>query len=239
MLIVSPEFRCSNEILTIAAMLSVPNVFLRPNAQRQQADAAHAEFAHPDGDHLTLLNVYHSYKNNCPDASTASQWCWQNYLSYRALQQADNVRNQLQRTMERYDLDLVSTSYEDKNYYINIRKAITCGFFMQVAHKEGGAKGGYLTIKDNQVVAPHPSTAMDHMPPFLLYHEFVLTTRNFIRTVTEVKPEWLIEFAPAYYDPRLTKDLSGEVKRVMEGIIGATKRDGDKDGPSKKKKKRA
>ncbi|UZJ56657.1 hypothetical protein CBS101457_005977 [Exobasidium rhododendri] len=238
MLIVSPEFKCSNEILTIAAMLSVPNVFLRPNAQRQQADQAHAEFSHPDGDHLTLLNVYHSYKNNCPDANTASQWCWQNYLSYRTLQQADNVRNQLQRTMERYNLDLISTSYEDKNYYTNIRKALTCGFFMQVAHKEGGAKGSYLTIKDNQVVAPHPSTTMDHMPPFLLYHEFVLTTRNFIRTVTEVKPEWLLEFAPAYYDPRLTKDLSGEVKRVMEGIIGANKKEGDRDGPSKKKKKR-
>ncbi len=36
MLIVSPEFKCSNEILTIAAMLSVPNVFVRPNSQKQQ-----------------------------------------------------------------------------------------------------------------------------------------------------------------------------------------------------------
>lgn len=243
MLIVSPEFKCSNEILTIAAMLSVPNVFMRPNAQRSQADAAHAEFAHPDGDHLTMLNVYHSYKNNCTDNATASQWCWQNYLSFRTLQQADNVRAQLQRTMERFNLDLVSTAYEDKNYYINIRKALTCGFFMQVAFKEGGGggKGSYLTIKDNQIVAPHPSTSMDHMPPFLIYHEFVLTTRNFIRTITEVKPEWLLDFAPAYYDPRQAKDLSGEVRRVMEGLVGqqGVGRIGRKeDGPSKKKKKK-
>lgn len=243
MLIVSPEFKCSNEILTIAAMLSVPNVFMRPNAQRSQADAAHAEFAHPDGDHLTMLNVYHSYKNNCHDNATASQWCWQNYLSFRTLQQADNVRAQLQRTMERFNLDLVSTSYEDKNYYTNIRKALTCGFFMQVAFKEGGGggKGSYLTIKDNQIVAPHPSTSMDHMPPFLIYHEFVLTTRNFIRTITEVKPEWLLDFAPAYYDPRQANDLSGEVRRVMENLIGqqGVGRLGKKeDGPSKKKKKR-
>ena len=56
MLIVSPEFKCSNEILSVAAMLSVPNVFVRPSqaSQRQAADAARAEFAHPDGDHLTL-----------------------------------------------------------------------------------------------------------------------------------------------------------------------------------------
>lgn len=35
-----------------------------------------------------------------PDAN----WCWNNYVSYRAMQQADNVRNQLKRTMEKLDL---------------------------------------------------------------------------------------------------------------------------------------
>lgn len=215
MLIVSPEFKCSNEILTIAAMLSIPNVFVRPNSQKQQADAARAEFSHPDGDHLTLLNVFHAYKTNCPDPKAGSDWCWQNYLSHRALMQADNVRSQLQRTMERYNLDLVSTPFEDKRYYTNIRMAIACGFFMQVAHKSGGTKGAYQTIKDNQVVSPHPSTTLDHTPEFVLYHEFVLTTRNFIRTVTEVKPEWLYDFAPTYYDP---SNMEGEVRRIMSTL---------------------
>jgi pre-mRNA-splicing factor ATP-dependent RNA helicase DHX15/PRP43 len=52
--------------------------------------------------------------------------------------------------MEKFDLELVSTAWEDKNYWNNIRQALTCGFFMQVAHKEG-ERGGYLTVKDNQV----------------------------------------------------------------------------------------
>ena len=64
MLICSPEFKCSNEMLSIAAMLSVPNPFLRPNNQRKEADEAKAQFTHPDGDHLTLLNVYHAYKTS-------------------------------------------------------------------------------------------------------------------------------------------------------------------------------
>lgn len=64
MLICSPEFKCSNEILSIAAMLSVPNPFIRPNSQRKEADEAKAQFTHPDGDHLTLLNVYHAYKTS-------------------------------------------------------------------------------------------------------------------------------------------------------------------------------
>lgn len=76
-------------------------------------------------------------------------WAWTNYLSLRALQQAENVRGQLQRTMERFEIELVTLN-NAKKLYENIRKALVAGFFMQVAHKEG-EKGNYLTVKDNQV----------------------------------------------------------------------------------------
>jgi pre-mRNA-splicing factor ATP-dependent RNA helicase DHX15/PRP43 len=53
--------------------------------------------------------------------------------------------------MERLEIDLVTKSYNDENRrYTNIRKALVCGYFMQVAHKEG-ENGAYLTVKDNQV----------------------------------------------------------------------------------------
>lgn len=76
-------------------------------------------------------------------------WTWTNYLSARALAQADNVRNQLQRTMERYEVELVSIQ-DERKLWLAVRQALVCGFFMQVAHKEGD-KGNYLTVKDNQV----------------------------------------------------------------------------------------
>lgn len=41
--------RCSNEILSIAAMLSVPNVFMRPREAAKAADEAKARFTHIDG----------------------------------------------------------------------------------------------------------------------------------------------------------------------------------------------
>lgn len=59
---------------------------------------------------------------------------------------------------------------------------------MKVAHLE--RTGHYLTVKDNQIVQVHPSTVLDMKPQWLLYNEFVLTSKNYIRTVTEVKPEW-------------------------------------------------
>jgi len=210
MLIVSPEFNCSNEMLTITAMLSVPNVWLRPNNQRREADAAKALLTVPDGDHLTLLNVYNNYIQNMHDKN----WAWTNYLSARALAQADNVRAQLQRTMERFEVELISVQ-DERKMWENVRKALVCGFFMQVAHKEG-EKGNYLTVKDNQVVGLHPSCGLDTQPEWVLFNEFVLTTRPYIRTVTEVRPEWLLEYARNYFD--LASFPDGETKRALQRI---------------------
>jgi len=217
MLVVSPEFNCSNEILSITAMLSVPNCFLRPREAQKAADEAKACFAHIDGDHLTLLNVYHAYKQNNEDPN----WCYENFINTRALKVADNVRQQLVRIMTRYNLKLCSTDFESHEYYLNLRKAMLAGYFMQVAHRE--RSGQYLTVKDNQIVQLHPSTCVDHKPEWVLYNEYVLTSSNFIRIVTDVRGEWLIDIAPHYYD--LSNFPQCEAKFVLERLYNKRERD--------------
>lgn len=220
MLISSPEFYCSNEILSLTALLSVPQIFVRPASARKRADEMKALFTHPDGDHLTLLNVYHAFKS--PDAQeNPKQWCHEHFLSLRALQSADNVREQLRRIMEREEIDLMSTPFEDKKYYENIRRALVAGFFMQVAKKEGTSKS-YITVKDNQNVLLHPSTVLNQDAEWLVYNEFVLTTKNYIRTVTTVKPEWLLDIAPIYYD--ISTFAKGEVKTALVRAAERVKR---------------
>ncbi|XP_004292240.1 PREDICTED: probable pre-mRNA-splicing factor ATP-dependent RNA helicase [Fragaria vesca subsp. vesca] len=188
MLIVSPQYNCSNEILTISAMLSVPTPFIRPRDETKEANEAKSAFAHIDGDHLTLLNVYHAYKQHNEDPS----WCYDNYLSHKALQAADNVRQQLMRIMTRLNLKLCSTDLRSPDYYINTRKALLAGYFRQVAHRQ--RSGEYLTRKEKQVVHLHPSSSLDHKPEFLIYNEYVFTSRSFIRTVTKISGEWLVEY---------------------------------------------
>uniref|UniRef100_A0A1B0GNJ7 RNA helicase n=1 Tax=Phlebotomus papatasi TaxID=29031 RepID=A0A1B0GNJ7_PHLPP len=87
MLIASCNHNCSNEILSITAMLS---------------------------------------GNEDPT------WCYENFINYRSLKSADNVRQQLSRIMDRFNLKRTSTEFTSKNYYVNIRKALVQGFFMQV-----------------------------------------------------------------------------------------------------------
>lgn len=153
-------------------------MFLRPNEAKKAADEAKMKFAHIDGDHLTLLNVYHAYKQSesdmysttvsyfclftcalyhlrielpftffvgfllttvtnkfaCPFLSDHEdvQWCYDNFIQQRSLKSADNVRQQLTRIMERFNLARRSTDFNSRDYYVNIRKALVTGFFMQV-----------------------------------------------------------------------------------------------------------
>lgn len=218
LLLSSVDYSCSNEMLSIVAMLSVPNCFVRPNDKRKQADEAKAKFAHADGDHLTLLNLYHAYKK---DGINDQAWCHRNYVNPRSLKSADDVRSQLQRIMERLGLKLCSPKFGTPSYYISIRKALVSGYFMQAAHAERG--GSYSTAKDNQIVRIHPSSVLDITPDWVIYHEFVLTTQNYIRTVTSVKPEWLLEIASHYYD--LSKFPKNEARQSLENARMKMNRD--------------
>lgn len=147
------------------------------------------------------------------------EWCWDNFLDFRSLRNADNVRAQLERIMRRLKVPLVSADFTSRDYYTNIRRALVSGFYMQVAHLERG-KGSethYLTVKDNQIAALHPSAALKQKPDWVLYHEFVQTNKNFLRTCTSVRGEWLVDIAPHYFD--LENFPQGETRRELERLF--------------------
>ncbi|KAK4226997.1 putative Pre-mRNA-splicing factor ATP-dependent RNA helicase PRP43 [Podospora fimiseda] len=213
MLISSPEFYCSNEILSITSLLSVPSIWIRPNNNRKRADEMKAQFAHPDGDHLTLLNAYHAYKGAEQNGEDVKNWCHEHFLSFRHLSSADNVRAQLKRIMEVNEIELISTPFQNKDYYTNIRRALLAGFFMQVAMRESSNSKVYKTVKDDQLVLIHPSTSVTNTYDWVVYNEFVLTTKQYIRTITNIRPEWLLEIAPVYYD--VDSFEKGEIKSAL------------------------
>ncbi|OII75143.1 helicase associated domain-containing family protein [Cryptosporidium andersoni] len=217
MLLKSSEHKCVSEILTITAILSVSNIFYRPRDKLREADEAKNRFIHADGDHLTLLNVFNAYKE-AQLKSKEKYFCQDNYLNIRALQSADNVRLQLQRTLEKHHLNVLYNNSDET--HSNIRFALTQGFFMQVALLQ--RSGHYLTVRDHQVVVLHPSCVLETRPEWVIYHEFVLTSRNYIRTVTKIKGEWLLDIAGNYYDPAEFPD--SEAKKKLSSLISNRKR---------------
>jgi pre-mRNA-splicing factor ATP-dependent RNA helicase DHX15/PRP43 len=198
MILVSPDYGCSSEVASIVACLSVPQIFLRPRETAKAADEAKAQFVHPDSDHLTLLNAYAAY--DACHVRDRKQWCWDNFINDRSMQSAQNVRKQLLGVMNKLDLTLNSSDRKgDGSFaYTDIRQALTAGMFMQVAYRQ--RSGDYLTMKDNQLVHIHPGSVVDNRPEWVIFEEFALTTKNYIRTVTVTRVEWLVELAPHYFD---------------------------------------
>lgn len=190
MLIMSVALQCSDEILTIVSMLSVQNVFYRPKDKQALADQKKAKFNQPEGDHLTLLAVYNSWKNN----KFSNAWCYENFVQIRTLKRAQDVRKQLLGIMDRHKLDVVSA---EKNT-VRVQKAICSGFFRNAGKKD--PQEGYRTLVDSQVVYIHPSSALfNRQPEWVIYHELVCTTKEYMREVTTIDPKWLVEFAPAFF----------------------------------------
>nr|XP_042908031.1 ATP-dependent RNA helicase DHX8 isoform X3 [Parasteatoda tepidariorum] len=190
MLIMSVHLGCSEEILTIVSMLSVQNVFYRPKDKQALADQKKAKFNQPEGDHLTLLAVYNSWKNN----KFSNAWCYENFVQIRTLKRAQDVRKQLLGIMDRHKLDVVSCGKTTAR----VQKAICSGFFRNAAKKD--PQEGYRTLVDGQVVYIHPSSALfNRQPEWVVYHELVQTTKEYMREVTTIDPKWMVEFAPAFY----------------------------------------
>lgn len=147
----------------------------RPKEKQAQADQKKAKFHQPEGDHLTLLAVYEAWKAS----KFSNPWCFENFIQARSMRRAQDVRKQLVAIMDRYKLDLVSAGRS----FTRIQKAICAGFFAHAARKD--PQEGYKTIVEQQPVFIHPSSALfQHQPDWVIYHELVLTTKEYMREVS-------------------------------------------------------
>ncbi|KAH6806578.1 ATP-dependent RNA helicase [Perilla frutescens var. frutescens] len=190
MLLASVDLGCSDEILTIIAMIQTGNIFYRPREKQAQADQKRAKFFQPEGDHLTLLAVYEAWKAK----NFSGPWCFENFIQSRSLRKAQDVRKQLLSIMDKYKLNVVSAG---KNF-TKIRKAIAAGFFFHAARKD--PQEGYRTLAENQPVYIHPGSALfQRQPDWVIYHELVMTTKEYMREVTVIDPKWLVELAPRFF----------------------------------------
>ncbi len=199
-LLTSVVLGCSEEILTIIAMLAVENVFFRPKEKQAQADSKKAKFNQPEGDHLTLLAVYEAWKHS----KFSNPWCYENFIQARAIRRSQDVRKQLLSILDRFKMDVVSAG---KNYN-KIRRAIVSGYFANSAKKD--PQEGYRTMVEGQPVYIHPSSSLfNKNPEWVIYQELVLTTKEYMRNVMAIEPKWLVELAPAFFkkgDPtKMTK----------------------------------
>ena len=181
LIITSEEYGCSEEMLTIVSMLSVPSVFYRPKERQEESDAAREKFFVPESDHLTLLHVYTQWKSN----GYSDAWCVRHFLHPKTVRRAKEIREQLQDIMKMQKMELISCGTD----WDVIRKCICSGYYHQAAKVKG--IGEYVNLRTSVTVQLHPTSALyglGYLPDYVVYHELILTSKEYMSTVTSVDP---------------------------------------------------
>uniref|UniRef100_A0A674CZP2 RNA helicase n=1 Tax=Salmo trutta TaxID=8032 RepID=A0A674CZP2_SALTR len=191
MLLESGNFGCSKEIVTIAAMMQIQNIFMVPANQKKPAAREHRKFAVAEGDHLTMLNVYEAFIKH----QKSSQWCQEHFLNYKGLQRAMTVREQLRRLMNKFKVPRTSSEGDPDV----ILRCIVSGFFANAARMHHS--GSYRTLRDDRELHIHPNSVLFGEKPtkWVVFNEVVQTSKYYMRDVTAVESSWLVELAPHFY----------------------------------------
>lgn len=192
MLIMAEELGCTDELLIVVSMLSAPPVFFRPKDRAEESDAKREKFFVAESDHLTQLNVYLQWKAK----GYSSQWCADHYLHHKSLKKAREIHGQLLDIMKSQKIKQSSVGPP----WNMVRKAICSGYFYNSAMMKG--LGDYRNLLTGIPCHVHPTSALaglGYTPDYVVYHELVLTTREYMQCVTAVEPEWLAELGSAFF----------------------------------------
>ena len=211
-IITSVEYKCLDQIITIVSMLTLGNnVFYKDKDDVKISNKLKEKFIiSGTGDHFTLLEVYNQWK----DSDYSGLFCKEHYIHSKSLRKARNIKEQLINICKKIgiDYDDESLSINNENTINNIKKCIITGFFYNTVHL--CSDGNYRTVKNPHVVNIHPSSCLfKENPKWVVYFELVYTSKEFMREIIEIKPEWLIQIAPFYF-----KNLDIKVEKKIKNV---------------------
>ncbi|KAI8922743.1 P-loop containing nucleoside triphosphate hydrolase protein [Entophlyctis helioformis] len=192
MLIMAERLGCAAEVLTIVSMLSVPSVFYRPKERAEESDAAREKFFINESDHLTLLHIFNQWKKN----NQRDSWCMENFVHGKALRKAREVRTQLEDIMKAQRMRIQSCGTD----WDVIRKCICAAYFHQSARLKG--IGEYVNMRTGMPCHLHPTSSLygrGFTPDYIVYHELVMTSKEYMQCVTAVDGVWLAELGPMFF----------------------------------------
>lgn len=201
-LLVSEKLGCSEEALTVVAMLSVPKIFNRPKNQEAEADAAREKLMVPESDHLTMYNVFRKWVEN----DESREWCSVNFIQLKSLRKVKEIRQQLREIMDGLGVQLNSCDGKMNA----LRRAICAGYFSNAGRFK--TIWNYTQLRTGLSCALHPSSSLfllGYPPDYVIYHELLMTSKEYMLIVTTVDPLWLAEFGSVFYSIKDKEKIEG------------------------------
>ncbi|MEJ1403747.1 MAG: ATP-dependent RNA helicase HrpA [Candidatus Sedimenticola sp. (ex Thyasira tokunagai)] len=189
MLMASAHAHCLDEVLVIAAALSVQDPRDRPMEKQQAADEAHRQFRDEASDFLSFLNLWRHIEEQRRHLTRRKfqRHCRDNFLSWTRVQEWHDIHHQLRGQMHElgYKENQAEAGYEE------IHKALLTGLLSHIGLKGSGKKREYLGARNSHFHIFPGSGLFDKQPKWVIAAELVETTKLYARSVAMIQPEWV------------------------------------------------
>ncbi len=186
MLVAARDEGCLEQMLVIAAALSVQDPRERPLERAAAADERHARYADERSDFVAFLKLWKAFGQGASRAQ-----CREGFLSYPRLREWRDIHAQLHQSVAELGWRESSANPERPEGYRAIHRALLAGLLGNAAMKDepegsySGARGIKLWV--------HPGSGTRKPGKWIIAAELVETTRLFARTVATIEPRWIEE----------------------------------------------
>jgi ATP-dependent helicase HrpA len=186
MLVAARAEGCLDQVLVIAAALSVQDPRERPLERAGAADERHAAFADERSDFLAFLKLW-----KLQGESGLRRLCRDNFLSYPRMREWRDVHAQLEATLA--ELAWPRSSVDPQKGYRQIHRALLAGLLGNVGVRDESADAGAGAYTGARGIRfwVHPGSWTKKPGRWIVAAELVETTRLFARCVAGIDPKWL------------------------------------------------
>ncbi len=203
MVIEADRLGCTDEVIVIAAALSIQDVRERPAEQQAQADQAHARHADEDSDFLAYWKLWR-YLHEQRDELSVSQFrkrAKSEFLHYLRIREWQDLVSQLRQAAKQAGLKISHTPAERDP----IHQAILTGLLSHLGLRDGGRRE-YQSARGARFML-WPGSGVKGNPAWVMVAELVETSRLWGRTVARIDPRWVEPLAEhlvkrTYEEPR-------------------------------------
>lgn len=193
-----PQYGCTDEVLSVIAMLSGESIYVNPSGKKEMAANVRRKFLSVEGDHVTMLKIFRAFRGSKEN----KMWCHENFLNHRNLKYALEVRKQLHQVCQRNNVTLVSCN-QDMDA---LRRCLAAGLFTNIAELQ--LDGKYLSLDTRQECSIHPTSVLfGGKPAYILFTELVHTGKMYMHINSAMDAQWLFEVAPEYFRKRHIKKM--------------------------------
>jgi ATP-dependent helicase HrpA len=222
MIVEAARLGCAEEVIVIAAALSIQDPRIRPADDRAAADEQHARFEDERSDFLTLLNLWRYLGERQRELSRSAfrRMCRSEHLHTLRVREWQDLVGQLRQAARSIGIEAGDGPADPNDVHV----ALLAGLLSHVGMRDA-ARREYVGARGARFAIAPGSALAKRGPAWVMVAELAETTRLWGRVAAQIQPGWIEPLAGhllrrTYADPRWDRRRGAVVATERATLYG-------------------